>query len=115
MGESINNISPKNLMALRDTGENFALVDVRKLPAFESSGQIIPGALWRDHEQVEIWSAAYVGDAQLIVYCVHGHEVSQNATAKLLLMGIDARYLQGGFDAWIEAGGNSIEVSQNGR
>lgn len=114
MGELINNISPKNLMELRDTGAKLNLVDVRKLPAFESSGQIIAGALWRDHEQVETWGAPYVGEGQLIVYCVHGHEVSQNAAAKLTSMGVDARYLQGGFDAWIEAGGTAIESSQNG-
>ena len=36
----------------------------------------------------------------VVVYCVHGHEVSQNAAKAL-----GARYLEGGIEAWREAGG----------
>ena len=38
--------------------------------------------------------------AQVVVYCVHGHEVSQSAAKAL-----GARYLEGGIEAWREAGG----------
>jgi hypothetical protein len=39
-------------------------------------------------------------DAEVVVYCVHGHEVSQ-AAAKAL----GAQYLEGGIEAWRAAGG----------
>ena len=40
----------------------------------------------------------------LIVFCVHGHEVSRFACALLLLHGRDARYVTGGFEALKAAG-----------
>ena len=113
MGELPTNVSPKWLIEMSDASTKPRLVDVRKRPAFESSGRMISGAVWRDHETVEKWGKALASEKQLIVYCVHGHEVSQNAVAVLVSMGIEARYLQGGFEAWLEAGGDVIEVAGN--
>jgi hypothetical protein len=42
------------------------------------------------------------------VYCVHGHEVSQNAAQEL-----GARFLEGGIEAWREAGGELGLKPQN--
>ena len=112
MAELPNYISPEKLLEMRDKGAKLHVIDVRKMPAFKSSGMIIPGAVWRDHEQVEQWGAAYHSEELLIAYCVHGHEVSQNTVAKLLSMGAKALYLQGGFDAWLKAGGKAIESGQ---
>jgi hypothetical protein len=36
----------------------------------------------------------------VVVYCVHGHEVSQTAAASLANAGIDAAYLAGGIARW---------------
>jgi rhodanese-related sulfurtransferase len=40
----------------------------------------------------------------VLVYCVHGHEVSQTAAALLRAAGFDARHLQGGFEGWAAQG-----------
>lgn len=73
---------------------------------FEEEGRAIAGSVWRDHMQTEIWGAdlARLGKP-IIVYCLHGHNVSQLAVARLRSQGIDARYLEGGIDAYEEAGG----------
>ena len=85
--------------------ENQALIfDVRKKPAFDSSPAMIPTAKWRIHDEVEKWGDDCSQGTQVVVYCVHGHEVSQNAAKALGEMGIKAYYLEGGIAAWGEAG-----------
>jgi hypothetical protein len=41
----------------------------------------------------------------VVVYCVHGHEISKNTAAALATAGVSARYLEGGIEAWQLAGG----------
>jgi len=41
----------------------------------------------------------------VVVYCVHGHEVSQNAAKALAAEGRQALFLEGGFADWQDAGG----------
>ena len=79
------------------------LVDVRKEPARLSSGREIEGSVREAHDRVAAWGPALAG-RDVIVYCVHGHEVSQGAAEALEGLGIRARYLEGGFEAWAEAG-----------
>jgi hypothetical protein len=38
----------------------------------------------------------------VVVYCVHGHEVSQGVTSALRTAGVDAAYLEGGIAGWTE-------------
>lgn len=66
------------------------VVDVRKRPAFLAAPDMIRGALRRDPEKL----GALPGD-NVVVYCVHGHEVSQGAAKTL-----GARYLEGGIEHW---------------
>lgn len=40
----------------------------------------------------------------VVVYCVHGHEVSQGVCATLRAIGVDAAYLEGGVEGWRLAG-----------
>ena len=111
MGETPNFISPKSLIELSSMATKPCLIDVRKPPAFEQSGEMISQAVWRDHERVASWGPALALEESVIVYCVHGHEVSQNTVASLLAIGVKARYLQGGFEGWLGAGGQAITSS----
>ena len=36
----------------------------------------------------------------LVLYCVHGHEVSRTTALRLLTTGINTRFLLGGFEHW---------------
>jgi rhodanese-related sulfurtransferase len=74
------------------------VIDVRRQPAFMSSTHMVSGALRRDPEQVLRWSKTLPKAASVVVYCVHGHEVSQKAAAALRSEGLAASYLQGGLE-----------------
>ena len=84
-------------------GHDGPLIDVRKEPARLSSGREIDGSIREEHDRVAAWGPALVGQ-DVIVYCVHGHEVSQGAAESLTRMGVRARYLEGGFEGWAAAG-----------
>ena len=110
MGSSQQSVSAQWLIDQSGAETAPRIIDVRKIPAFEASGQVVPGARWHDHENVESWASEYQPSDQLIVYCVHGHEVSQNAAAKLCALGLNARFVEGGFAAYEEAGGKIAQV-----
>jgi len=78
--------------------------DVRKKPVFDSDPRMIPTAQWQVHDDVMKWASDLSQASQVVVYCVHGHAVSQNAAKALSEMGLDALYLEGGVVAWAEAG-----------
>ena len=76
------------------------VIDVRRTEAFRRSGHMIKGALRRDPDRAEQWAATLPRGADIVVYCVHGEQVSQHVARTL-----GARYLEGGMDGWREAGG----------
>ena len=81
------------------------LVDVRRKEAFTRDAQLLPTAIKRDPEALDAWARELEPWRAVVVYCVHGHEVSQNAAAALAARGLDARYVEGGLEAWRAAGG----------
>src|SRR6267142_498219 len=76
------------------------LIDVRRRPAFLEADAMISGALRREPEEVRAWARSLPRASSVVVYCVHGREVSQGAAAALNEAGITARYLDGGIEAW---------------
>lgn len=96
-------ITAAELRDLLDRGA-VSFFDVRRRARYEESGETIPGALWRDPEQVQSWSRHLAPGRAVVVACVHGHEVSQGAAAALAASGLAARYLEGGLEAWRKAG-----------
>ncbi len=107
-----NMISPIQLNQLIRTPECPVIIDVRRKDAFDLSGRMIATAEWRDPEQAADWAAdlprGAPGAAFAVVYCVHGHEVSQGAAEALRQAGVDARFLEGGIEGFIEAGGETV-------
>lgn len=82
------------------------VIDVRRPPAFRSAPEMIAGALRRDPAAVAAWAKALPRTSSVVAYCVHGHEVSQDAAKALQGLGIAARYLEGGIEeGWKAAGG----------
>ena len=78
------------------------VIDVRRRERFLEADQVIRGALRRDPERVDEWKKTLPQSASVVVYCVHGHEVSQNVARAL-----GARYLEGGIEHWREEGGET--------
>ena len=100
-------ISAEELARQVGTLECPVIIDVRRRPAFEESDRTVAGAEWRDHERAAEWAADLPDGAAVVVYCVHGHQVSQGAAAALRSAGVDAVFLEGGIEGFIEAGGET--------
>jgi len=91
------------------------LIDVRKAEARAESGRTIPGALWRDPFRLPFDAELAADRTPAIVYCVKGHEVGQYAAAWLMMNGVDAVYVRGGFNALIDAGAATAPLSAETR
>jgi thiosulfate sulfurtransferase len=85
-------------------GFAFQLLDVRRAAARAADGSDIPGGSWRDPALWLDWKDGIGTASPVVVYCAHGHEISQGLTAALRAMGVDARHLEGGISAWKAAG-----------
>jgi len=106
-------ILPAELKTRMDGSEPPLILDVRKRAAFDESGHMLPGAIWRDPFKITQWIGDLAKDRPLIIHCVHGHEVSQDAGKALREAGFDALVLTGGFEAWREAGFDVEPTTEN--
>jgi Fe-Mn family superoxide dismutase len=80
------------------------VIDVRRAGVFGQARTMIPDARWCDPAAVATWAADLPAGRALVVYCVHGHEVSRATALRLRAADLDARYLRGGIDGWQAAG-----------
>lgn len=101
-------LSPQDLIPLVGTARSPLFVDVRRESAFAASSLRIAGALRRDHMKTGEWLPALPADRRIVVYCSHGHNVSEIAAASLIAAGADVALLEGGVEAWIAAGGPTV-------
>ena len=85
-------IDSLSLYALLGSAGAPLVVDVRRDAAFAADDRMIISAT-RGTEGI-------VPGGLVVAYCVAGHEVSQGAAAQLRARGVDARYLEGGIEAW---------------
>jgi len=102
-------ISPGGLAAALNQPEvkdRPLVIDVRRAAAYLSAPDTIAGALRRDPQDVGAWGPHLPLAAQVVVYCVHGHQVSQDAAQALRQQGLRAQYLEHGLEGWREAGGS---------
>jgi rhodanese-related sulfurtransferase len=93
-------MNPISISELTAARERTLVIDVRRNPAFRDSQEMIAGALRRDPETVGEWAGSLPAASSVAVYCVHGHEVSQNVARALAGRGLRARYLEGGIEEW---------------
>lgn len=79
-------------------------VDVRKAPARAASAETLIGAPWVDPAAFDPARLAAEDPRPVVLFCVHGHEVSQRACEKLRHFGRAAYFVAGGFEALRTAG-----------
>ena len=96
--------SPQDLHGRIGTAAAPLVIDVRRAAAFDSDDALIAGAIRRLPETLAAWQEALPPGRAVVVYCVHGHEVSQDAAAALRAAGVDAASLAGGITQWRELG-----------
>ncbi|MEC9342923.1 MAG: chromate resistance protein ChrB domain-containing protein [Pseudomonadota bacterium] len=101
-------ITAQELASLVGSGRSPLVIDVRRREVFEQSTRRIAGAIWRDHMRAAEWSRQFARDARIVVYCVHGHNVSEIAASQLSVLGFDVALLEGGIDAYEKAGGTLV-------
>lgn len=95
-------ISPQTLSNQLGTAAAALIVDVRRSAAFDADDTMIAGAIRRTPEAVDAWLRDLPAGKRVVVYCVHGHEVSQGIAAALRQAGVDASYLEHGLNGWAE-------------
>jgi rhodanese-related sulfurtransferase len=95
-------IRPEELKKIMEKG-SVLLLDVRRKADFDADPGTIPGAAWRNPEQVEAWSQEIPKGQRVVLYCVKGGSVSQSITAALVQKDIQACYIEGGLKAWKES------------
>jgi rhodanese-related sulfurtransferase len=96
-------IDPQSMHSRLGTAKAPLVIDVRREAAFNDGGTLIASAVRADEDLVAFaWKHAQ--GCSIVVYCVHGHEVSQDAARSLSQAGHDASYLEGGIGAWAAAG-----------
>lgn len=96
----MNRISISELAQWQAADQAFNLIDVRRASVRLADAAQIPGTQWRDPDGLFTWKDLIPRDKPAILYCAHGHEISQGCTATLAAMGLDARYLIDGFAGW---------------
>ena len=102
-------ITVAELVLWQRGGFDFTLLDVRRAQARAVDGTDIPGARWLDPTLWLDWKDAIGNARPVVVYCAHGHEISQGLTAALRAMALDARHLDGGMTAW-KAAGHAVQA-----
>src|SRR5437868_14982138 len=85
------------------------IIDVRRAPAFNASTEVLGGALRREPEAAGVWAKALPRASAAVVYCVHGHEVSQGVARTLSEAGIKTRYLEGGIEEGWKAQSGALD------
>jgi rhodanese-related sulfurtransferase len=97
-----------DLIELLAGGAEVTLVDVRRAEDREADPQAIPGATWRDRDQVAAWAHELPRGRPVVAYCLHGRTGSAGVVDRLRELGFDATLLEGGFERWKAAGGQLV-------
>lgn len=97
-------VSPRSLYAMIGRADAPLIIDVRRPPAFAADPRLIVGAERCPPEDVAASVDALAADGPIVVYCVHGHAVSQGVAAALRAAGRQAAILEGGIAAWTACG-----------
>jgi rhodanese-related sulfurtransferase len=97
-------LNPEELFRRLLRGAAPLTIDVRRWSIFEGAATLLPAARWRPHLGSLTWAQELPPGSEVLVYCVHGHNVSQLAAADLRSRGIKANFLEGGIAAWGKSG-----------
>jgi rhodanese-related sulfurtransferase len=96
-------VSPAQFVATLGSAAAPLVLDVRREERFRESGRILPGAVRCPPEEIGRFASNAI-KRRVIVYCVHGQEIGQQAAAELRSTGWEALYLQGGIEGLIASG-----------
>lgn len=98
-------ITTDNLKTLLDKNSSITLLDVRRAEDRAKEPVSIPGATWNDPTDIDNWKNKLDSNKNIILYCVRGGSVSNSVVDALQAKGLNARFIEGGFEAWKAASG----------
>jgi rhodanese-related sulfurtransferase len=102
MDANLASVSPTDLHGRQGRASAPVVVDVRRAVPDPATDRLIVAAFHRPPDGVARWSGDLPAKRPVVVYCVHGHEVSQGVARALRTAGVDAAYLEGGIAGWTE-------------
>ena len=102
MDEGRFSISAQALYHRLGTAAAPLVIDVRRAAAFDADDRMLIAAVRREPGDVGHWGKDLRPDQPVVVYCVHGEEVSQQTAVALRGIGLDAAYLEHGITGWAE-------------
>jgi phage shock protein E len=85
------------------------VLDVRREADYAASNESLPGAHWKNPELLLDWADSLPQDRAIVLYCVRGGAVSNSVVDALQAKGLQARFIEGGFDAWKAVGGEVVD------
>jgi superoxide dismutase, Fe-Mn family len=97
--------------ALRDMlarRNDLVVLDVRLEEDLAKGTDLLPNALYRKPQDVEIWAKDLPKDRPVIAYCVYGFQISRDAVTALRRLGVDAHTLAGGIASWHAIGAPTV-------
>jgi rhodanese-related sulfurtransferase len=100
---SYTSISPEKLARLVGTPNGPIIIDVRLADDFDADPRTLPATLRLSHGEAHVWAAAYAGKSVAVV-CQRGKKLAEGTAAWLRHFGADAEVVEGGFEAWRDAG-----------
>ncbi|MCU0922615.1 MAG: hypothetical protein MUF16_20220 [Burkholderiaceae bacterium] len=110
----MSHITSKELALWQAQGFDFELLDVRRAGVRDAQGLQIEGAQWHDPAAWLDWKDSIGTQRPAVLYCAKGHEIGQGLTTALRVLGVDARYLVGGMQRWLEDGRPTQPVHGSG-
>ena len=84
------------------------VLDVRRQNDFDADQVTLPGAQWKNPERLAEWSKSLPKDREVVIDCARGGSVSNSVLDQLLAQGVKARFIEGGIEAWKQAGGATV-------
>ena len=85
--------APRTIPASEFNPDAVLVFDVRREADYAASNEIIPGAMWKNPEKIDIWVNALPRTLDVVVYCVRGGGVSNSVVDRLQAEGVKARFI----------------------
>lgn len=85
------------------------ILDVRRVADRDAAPGHLPGAQWKNPEQLAEWADSLPKDREIVLYCARGGSVSNSVVDTLQTKGLNARFIEGGIEGWKAAGGKVTE------
>jgi rhodanese-related sulfurtransferase len=104
-------ITVPQLVRLVGTPDAPLIIDVRIEEDWAADPRLLPAAIRRDHRQVADWAPGFAGRTVTVV-CQRGAKLSQGVAAWLRHAGARAETLEGGFEAWRDAGALLVQAEK---